>query len=217
MATELSSSSGLIPPDEDLTPRTVPLLIVLSGPSGVGKDAVLMRMRELGYPFHYCVTATTRPRRDCEIDGVHYYFMNMEDFQLKVAQGEFMEYAKVYENYYGVPKQPVRDALARGEDVIIKADVQGARTIKQLAPNAVFVFLSPPSMGELEERLRQRKTETPEVLARRLLTAHSEMRHLPMFDYVVINKSHLLDVAVERIMAIIAAEKCRVHPREITI
>lgn len=218
MSDELSLITEFIAPDRDLTPKPSPLLIVLSGPSGVGKDAVLSRMRELRFPhYYYCVTATTRPRRACETDGVDYYFLQLEEFQHRLERGEFLEYAKVYGNYYGVPKQPVRDALTRGEDVVIKADVQGAATIKSLAPEAVFIFLSPPNMRELEERLRQRKTETPDGLARRLRTAHLEMKYLPMFDYLVVNPSHRLDDAVECIQSIIAAEKSRVHPRHICI
>lgn len=217
MSDELGIITEFIAPDRDLSPNPSPLLIVLSGPSGVGKDAVLSRMRELRFPHYYCVTATTRPRRSCEVDGVDYYFLKMEEFQHRLEHNEFLEYARVYGNYYGVPKQPVRDALRRGEDVVIKADVQGAATIKSLVPDAVFIFLSPPNMGELEERLRQRKTESPEGLARRLRTAHLEMKYLPMFDYLVVNPSRRLDDAVDRIQAIIAAEKCRVHPRHIYV
>jgi len=191
-----------------------PLLIVLSGPSGVGKDVTLKRMKELGYPFHFVVTVTTRPIRPGELNGVDYHFISMEGFQRMLEGGELLEHANVYGHYYGVPKQEVRKALARGEDVVLRIDVQGAATIKRIVPDAVFIFLAPPSMEELIQRLEKRKTESAERLEKRIRIAREEIKALPNYDYVVINRDGRLDETVEQIAAIITAEKCRVRPRK---
>jgi len=190
-----------------------PLLIVLSGPSGAGKDAVVSRLRETGRPYHFTVTATTRPMRPRERPGVDYYFHGPEEFQAMRERGEFLESACVYGHWYGVPRSQVREALGRGRDVFIKVDVQGAATIKSLAPQAVFIFLAPASLEELERRLRQRKTESAGDMERRIKTAREEMMRLPMFDYVVVNDNGQLDEAVSCIEAIVHAERCRVPPR----
>ena len=182
-------------------------MMVVSGPSGVGKDAVLSRVREMQYPHHIVVTATTRPMRPMEQDGVDYIFLNQDLFDKKVADKEFLEWAQVYGNSYGVPKTQVREAIARGEDVIIKADVQGAATIKQLNPQGVFVFLAPPSFQVLQQRLTIRQTEDLIDLDRRLETAHEEMKQLPMFDYVVVNNEGALDRTVAVLESIIQAER----------
>ncbi len=150
-------------------------MMVLSGPSGVGKDAVLSRIRDLHYDQHIVVTATTRPMRPMETDGIDYIFLDQAAFDKKVADDEFLEWAEVYGNFYGVPKDQVRDAISQGRDVIIKADVQGAATIKALNPYGVFVFLAPPSFVELERRLTIRKTEAQIDFDRRLKTAREEM------------------------------------------
>jgi len=194
-----------------------PLLIVLSGPSGVGKDAVLDTIKELKRPFHYVVTATTRSRRAEEKDGVDYHFLSQEEFQHMIDGGQLLEWAKVYGNYYGVPKDEVAQGLAKGMDVIVKVDVQGAATIKKLLPQAVFIFLMPPSMEELERRLRQRRSEAGADLALRVRKAKEEMESLPLFDYVVISQQDKLDDAAAQIDAIVAAEKCRVKPRVIKL
>jgi len=194
-----------------------PLLIVLSGPSGVGKDSVRKRMEEVGCPVRFVVTATDRPRREGEIDGVDYHFLSTEEFKRRIEEGEFLEHAIVYGQYKGIPKESVRQALRRGEDVLLRIDVQGARTIKEIAPEALLIFLSASSMRELIRRLRERKTERPEEMMERVATVQREMRYLPEFDYVVINHEGRLDEAVEEIMAIIRAEKCRVHPRRVSI
>jgi guanylate kinase len=194
-----------------------PLLIVLSGPSGVGKDSVLKRMKEQGYPFHFVVTATTRPRRPGEVDGRDYLFITDEQYRQWLAQGEFLEHAQVYDHNYGVPKQQVRDAWARGQDVILRVDVQGAATIKRIVPEAVFIFLAAASLDELMYRLVERKTETGADLEKRMATARAEMQRLNDFDYVVINSDECLDKAVRQILAIIQTEKCRVRPRQITL
>ena len=194
-----------------------PLLVVLSGPSGAGKDAVLKRMKELGYPFHFVVTVTTRPKRPGEVDGVDYHFVSEEEFAEMLARGELLEHAIVYGQHKGIPKRQVREALASGKDVILRIDVQGAATIRKLVPEAVLIFLTAPSEKELLRRLKRRKTETPEELERRIATVREEMKRLPEFDYVVVNRDGALDEAVKTIAAIITAEKCRVKQRKIEI
>ncbi len=194
-----------------------PLLIVLSGPSGAGKDAVLARMRELKLCLVYITTVTTRPRRASEIDKVDYCFVSKEHFQNMIQNNELLEWACVYDNWYGVPKRPVQEALRQGKDVIVKVDVQGANTIKKVAPQAVFIFLIPPSLEDLHQRLEQRNTESTEALSVRTKAAEAEIKELPLFDYVVISRSKEIDRAVADIMAIITAEKCRVMQREISI
>jgi len=187
------------------------LLVVLSGPSGAGKDTVLNRMKQLGFPFHYVVTATTRPRRAGENNGVDYYFCSEAEFQEMMQQGELLEWAKVYGHWYGVPKQQVKQALEKRKDVIVKVDVQGAATIKNLLPGTVLIFLAPPSIKEYEERLRQRRTESESELKLRIEKVSEEMRSLPLFDYVVVNRQGELESTVSQIGAIITAEKCRAN------
>lgn len=191
---------------------SVPLLLILSGPSGVGKDAILSRMKELGYPLEFVVTTTTRPRRPVETDNVDYHFVSDETFQRMLKENKLLEWAKVYGYFYGVPKEPIREALKKGRDVIAKVDVQGAATIKKLMPRAILIFLMPPSVKELTTRLKKRLTESPEAMARRLDTAEAEIGKLPIFDYAVVNRQGEIDQAVNDITAIISAEKCRVLP-----
>jgi len=193
------------------------LFIVISGPSGAGKDAVLTKMKELGCPLEYVVTVTTRPQRDKERNNVDYHFISTERFQEMIKREEFLEWANVYGNWYGVPKKPVKQALDKGQDVIVKVDIQGAATIKKILPQAVFIFLVPPSMEELVLRLKQRHTESPFDLALRTKTAEEEIKQLSLFDYIVVNKRGEMDLAVSDIKAIITAEKCRVTPREIAL
>lgn len=194
-----------------------PLLIVLSGPSGVGKDSVLMRMQERGLPFHFVVTATTRPRRPTEIDGQDYFFVSRDEFARMIEADELLEYAIVYNDYKGIPKQQVREALASGEDVIMRIDVQGAATMRKLVPDAVLIFLTTESEEALVERLEARKTETPEGLKLRIATARQELKRAAEFDYAVVNKQSQLDDTVNDIQAIIAAEHHRVQQRKVTL
>ena len=194
-----------------------PLLIILSGPSGVGKDAVLTRMRESGLPFHFTVTATTRPKRPMETDGVDYIFLSKREFGLMALRDEFLERAEVYGNLYGVPKAQVRDAMAAGKDVIVKADVQGARSIRTIAPEALAIFLAPTGMDELERRLTERLTESPRALALRLETAAAEMEESVNYDHVVYNPDDGLDRAVAAIVRLVEAEKARVPPRRVAL
>jgi guanylate kinase len=198
-------------------PPAKSLLLVLSGFSGVGKDAVLTRLRESSHPLEFVVTVTTRARRTNERHGIHYRFVTRNKFQELIDQNELLEWANVYGNWYGVPKEPVRKALGRKKDVVVKVDVQGAATIKKILPQAVFIFLAPPSMEELVLRLKQRRTESPADLDLRIKTAEEELEKLSLFDYIVFNPQGEIDRAVADIEAIITAEKCRVTPRELTL
>lgn len=192
---------------------TQPLIVVISGPSGAGKDSLLRRMKELRVPFHFVVTATSRPPRPDEVDGVDYHFLSRERFEAGIQAGEFLEYAIVYGDYKGIPRWEIDNALASGKDVILRVDVQGAATLRRLIPEAVFIFVIPASREELIERLRTRGTETPESIDRRLQAVEEELKHWVDFDYVVVNRDQHLDEAVNDILAIIRAEHCRAHPR----
>ena len=208
------------PSRESQPPFSLPtksLLVVLSGPSGVGKDALLTRMKESGSPVKRITTVTTRAQRAKERDNVDYHFVPERKFQEMIKNNELLEWANVYGNWYGVPKQPVKQALDRGQDVIVKVDTQGAATIKKILPEAVFIFVIPPSMAELMTRVKQRHTESPFDLALRIKTAEEEIKQLPLFDYIVVNKRDEIDLAVSEIKAIITAEKRRVSPRKIAL
>jgi len=190
-----------------------PLLAVLSGPSGVGKDAVLAELKKLSRPWHFAVTATTRPPRPGEQDGVDYIFLDTHTFRQMRESGQFLECAEVYGRWYGVPRSQVQAGFAAGQDVILKIDVQGAATVRQLAPAALFIFLLPGSLAELAQRLGQRQTETAAEAELRLQTARRELAQIGRYDYRVINRDGGLEQAAQDIAAIIAAEKCRVIPR----
>ncbi len=194
-----------------------PLLIVISGPSGVGKDTVIQRMKERNLPFHFVVTATTRPPRPNEVHGVDYFFVSHDEFAEMIEQGELLEYAIVYNDYKGIPKAQVRQALDSGKDVIMRVDVQGARTVRKLCPEALLIFLTTADEDELVERLKARKTESPEGLKLRIATARQELKQVEMFDYVVINRQFHLDDTVDTIMAIIRAEHHRVKHRKVSL
>ncbi len=194
-----------------------PLLIILSGPSGVGKDALLNRMKELKYPLEYITTVTTRSRRAGEREHIDYHFITPQKFQDMIKQEELLEHANVYGNWYGVPKQPIKQALNRDRDTIVKVDIQGAAAIKKIVPQAVFIFLMPPSMEELGNRLKKRHTESSFDLNLRMQTATEEIKQLSLFDYVIYSQQDEIDGAVMDIVAIITAEKCRVAPREINL
>lgn len=194
-----------------------PLLIVISGPSGVGKDTVLESMRRRRLPFHFVVTATSRPQRPGEVDGEDYFFVSREQFEAMIGHGELIEHALVYNQYKGIPKQQVQDALASGQDVIMRIDVQGAATVRRLYPEALLIFLTTRSEEELVGRLKSRETETPESLRLRLTTARQEFEQLGLFDYLVVNADGQLDKAVDTISAIIQAEHHRARPRRVTL
>ena len=194
-----------------------PLLLVLSGPSGVGKDLLLSRLREAGRPYHFTVTATTRTERSGERDGVDYNFVSSNQFEAMIANDELLEWAAVHGNYYGVPKAQVRDALGRGQDVILKIDVQGAATVRRLAPEALFIFLAPPSDAELERRLRGRRSESEASLATRIEQAQYELLEASKFDYTVVHHTDATDDAALEIEDIIRREHRRNPPRMIAL
>jgi guanylate kinase len=194
-----------------------PLLIVISGPSGVGKDSVVQRMKERGFPFHFVVTATTRDRRENEVHGRDYLFVSKDEFARMIDENELIEYAIVYGDYKGIPKAQVRDAFASGQDVIMRIDVQGAETVRKLAPQALLIFLTCESEEELERRLRERKTESADSLALRIATARKEFQRIEAFDYVIVNQDFHLDDTVDKVRSIITAEHLRVHQRKVEL
>jgi len=194
-----------------------PLLFVISGPSGVGKDAVLNSLKVRQLPFHFVVTATTRAPRAGEHEGVDYHFLNKTNFEEMIAKNEFIEYANVYDDYKGVPKFEVRDALASGEDVIMRLDVQGSAKVRELCQDAILIFLVPANETEWVSRLNERQTETPASLTLRMATARKEMTRLNEFDYVVVNAQNCLNETADAIIAIIQAEHHRTHTRHITL
>ena len=193
-------------------PNPKPLVLVLSGPSGVGKDTVLAHLRERFPGMHYVVTATTRSPRSGEVDGRDHVFLNKAQFQEMLAKDELLEHAEVYGRWYGVPKAQVQQALARGQDVVARVDVQGAASIRRQMPEAVLIFLEAPSLDELERRLRQRSTEGGQELALRLESARREMEQSAWFDHVVVNTTDDLERPVTRIMEILEIERSRVSP-----
>jgi len=195
----------------------LPLLIVISGPSGAGKDTVMQRMQERGLPFHFVVTATTREKRENETHGKDYFFVTKDEFARMIDEDELIEHAIVYGDYKGIPKQQVREALASGKDVVMRVDVQGAESVRKMAPEALLVFITTDSEAELVHRLETRKTETTDSLALRIATARKELKRLEAFDYVIVNRDFQLDVTVDSIRSIIDAEHHRVSPRKVSL
>jgi guanylate kinase len=194
------------------------LVFVLSGPSGVGKSTLIERLKRDGFPITHCVTATTRPRRQGEEHGVHYYFLDEVEYDTLLENEQFLEHAVVHNLYrYGIPLHGIRDGLRRGQDVILAPDVQGASTVRWKLPNAITIFLRPLSLDELEPRLAARGTETPEERRIRLATAEREMQRMSEYDYVIVNQRDRLDQAVGDLKAIISAERHRVCPRTVTL
>jgi guanylate kinase len=195
-----------------------PLLIVISGTSGAGKDSVaralVRRMEAAGYPAHFVVTATSRPKRENEIDGVDYVFVSKDEFERMIDQDELLEYAVVYDQYKGIPRQQAMDALASGRDVVMRLDIQGAATIRHMAPSAVLIFITASSEQELAERLRRRRTESEAQLHLRLETARREMQHVGEFDYVIRNANGKLEQTIDVALSIAIAEKHRANPRQ---
>jgi len=194
-----------------------PLLIVISGPSAVGKDSVVQRLLEDTEAFTFVVTVNTRSPRPGERPGVDYHFVTREQFLQMVADGEMLEYAPVYDDYKGVPRAGVRQALATGKDVVLRLDVQGAATIRRICPEALLIFLTAESEGVLLERMRSRPGDKPESQELRFATVQQELQRVEEFDYVVPNRSGQLVRTVEIIRAIIAAEHHRVHPRKVAL
>ena len=197
--------------------KNAPLLVVISGPSGVGKDAVIAKLRETHPEIFFAVTATTRPIRAGEIEGRDYFFITPSRFAQLLALGEFLEHAEVYGRQYGVPKDPLRSALAEGHDAVVKVDVQGAMTIQTLAPGAFLVFLAAPSLEELERRLTSRKTDSPGQLAIRIQTARDEMEQSKSFDAVIINETGALIQTVEAIVEAIQNQRADTSRRPVLL
>jgi guanylate kinase len=184
------------------------LLIVVSGPSGAGKGTICSAYLERNPHAVLSVSVTTRKPRVGEKEGVNYFFRDKETFLKMVENGEFLEYAEVYGNYYGTPKKFVEEKLADGRDVILEIDIQGALQIKERFPEAVFVFIIPPSMEELKRRIVKRGTEDAETIYRRFQSAYEELNYISRYNYVIINDT--VDSAVAKLEAIVLAEKCRV-------
>jgi guanylate kinase len=208
----MTSNNNLYP-----SSQTVPLLIVISGPSGVGKDSVLQAMKERNLPFHFVVTTTSRPPRDYEQHGVDYFFISPEEFAQMIEADELLEHAIVYGDNKGISKKQVSQALASGKDVVMRIDVQGAATIRGISPEALLIFLTTQNEAEMINRLKLRKTETADGLQNRITTAREELKRKDEFDYVVINRDDHLEEAVDTILAIIRAEHHRTTPKKVTL
>ena len=203
-------------PDWKIKPAP-PLLVVLSGPSGVGKDAALAKLKELDRPWRFVVTATTRAQRPGEQDGVDYIFLDNDTFLEMRDREQFLECAEVYGRWYGVPRSQVQEGIEAGKDVILKVDVQGAETVRKVAPEAVSVFMVPATFDDLKRRLSGRMSESSSEMELRLQIARQELDRLGEFDYCVVNYDGRLDQTIRDIDAIIAAEKCRVVPRRVRL
>jgi guanylate kinase len=197
--------------------QPIPMLVVLSGPSGVGKDTLLDCLKRTGYDFAFVVTMTTRARRPAERDGIDYNFVDEEGFRDLIRRNELLEYSVVYGDYKGIPKSQVRAALASGKDVLMRIDVQGAAKIRKMVPNVVSIFIAPESDLELVRRLRERKTDSEEALKIRIGTAREELNRYDEFDYLVVNRAGRQDDAVREIVAIITAERCRIQRQPIRL
>jgi guanylate kinase len=194
------------------------LVFVLSGPSGVGKSTLIERLKADRFPITHCVTATTRPRRQGELEGVHYYFLAEADYDQLLATEQFLEHAIVHNLYrYGIPLQSIRDGLRKGNDLIMAPDVQGASTVRWKLPNAITIFLRPSSLEELLPRLEKRGTESEEERRIRLETAEREMQRMSEYDYVIVNQSERLAQAMADLKAIIAAERLRLCRRDVAL
>jgi guanylate kinase len=174
-------------------------------------------MKERQLPYYFVVTATTRPRRANEVEGRDYFFVPREEFVRMIEQGELLEYARVYDDYKGVPKAQIHQAMVSGKDVVMRLDVQGAATIRRLYPQALLIFLTTQDEGELVNRLKNRSTESPEQFKLRLDTARQELACIPEFDYILVNRECCLEETVDDILAIIRAEHQRVHPRKVDL
>ncbi len=195
-----------------------PLLIVISGPSGVGKDTLAHMLISMNpEQYYFVVTATTRPPREGEVHGKDYFFVTTDEFAEMIESDELLEHAFVYNDYKGIPKQQIRDALNSQKDVIMRVDVQGAATVKKLVPNAILIFLTPSTEDDLVKRLVERKSETSEGLNLRIATARQEMKRLVEFDYFVVNAEGQQERAVDQIRSIIQAAHCRIDQEPVIL
>lgn len=214
----LEASLGSSFSSEPFVPHPSPLIIVISGPSGVGKDAVIKRLREVRENIHFVVTATSRAKRAGEIHGKDYFFVSKEEFLEMIEKNELLEYALVYGDYKGIPKQQIREHMAKGSDIVLRVDIQGAATLRKILGNsALFLFLAADNEEALVRRLIDRKTETKETLLVRIAMAREEVKHVSDFDYVVVNREGELDKAVKLVESIIDAEKAKVNQRTAVI
>jgi guanylate kinase len=196
-----------------------PMLVIISGPSGVGKDTIIEALQQRGHvpEYHYVVTCTTRERRPGEIDGVSYQFLKIQEFMRLGNEGELLEANEVHANWYGTPKAGVRAALARGQHAILKIDVQGAQVVKSKVPEALLIFVVPPSLETLVEHLKARRTESAEQLEIRQRNAAIELARKDDYDYVVVNEEGRVDVTAARIEEIISVEERLGSRRVVTV
>ncbi len=187
--------------------KTKGSLIVISGPSGVGKDTIVNEYTKTHKDSWVSVSMTSRPIRDGEEDGKNYYYVSKKEFEEKIEEGFFLEYAKYVNNYYGTPKKYINEKLDKGIDVFLVIEIQGAMQIKELIPEAIFIFLFPPSLDELKKRLKNRGTDSEEKINQRFLTAYKEMNEVTKYNYVVVNDE--INNTIKKIEAILISEKCR--------
>ncbi|MDI3530696.1 MAG: guanylate kinase [Candidatus Atribacteria bacterium] len=185
------------------------ILFVISGPSGVGKSTVRKEVMKRCSGLRYSISCTTRPPREGEINGVDYLFVDLSTFEAMKRQGEFLEWARVHGNYYGTPRKPIEEWLKKGEDVILEIDVQGAKQVKKNFKGGVFIFIAPPSLKALEERLKKRNTDREDEILLRMTNARIEMQCISDYDYLVVNDQ--LEEAVNKLLSIIIAERCRIR------
>jgi guanylate kinase len=190
-----------------------PLVILISGVSGGGKDSIICQLIARGLPVHFVVTTTSRQRRENEKESVDYHFVSINDFESMIQNGEFIEYARVYDDYKGVQRRHVKDSMDSGKDVLLRLDVQGVKRMKQIFPEAVSVFVIPASEEEWVQRLESRHSETAEKIQERLATGRDEIKQIDQFDYVVVNANGQLELAVDQLAAILNAEHHRVKHR----
>jgi guanylate kinase len=209
----MTDATGITEALETMDAANGAMLVIISGPSGVGKDTIIdaLKRRSHDPEYHYVVTCTTRARRPGEVDGIDYHFLDQGAFSVQRAAGEFLEANEVHGNWYGTPRRQVREALAGGRDVILKIDVQGAQVVKEKVPGALLIFLIPPSLEDLFQRLRSRATETADELELRQRNAAIELARQEDYDYVVTNETGQVERTAERIDGIIAEEH-RTHP-----
>tara|TARA_B100000676_G_scaffold306416_1_gene362610 strand:- start:1806 stop:2390 length:585 start_codon:yes stop_codon:yes gene_type:complete len=194
------------------------MVVVISGPSGVGKDVMIERMIEsVRLGFHFTVSATTREARPGEVEGVNHYFVSVDAFVNLIASDDLLEWAMVYGNYYGVPKQQLREALSAGKHVIVRVDVQGAKRISEIIPQALLIFIVPPSLEVLRSHLENRGVDSEEEMKKRLAAASEEINQASLFDYTVTNEENKLDETVDKVVEIIETESKRIPPRIVKI